>query len=414
VGTAIKKANNKATNELVKTRLAYRTNVLVATREGRLPQNQQKYWYQQANTAMTMNMIQGVDKMFKIHLEKLKREKNAATKIQAAVKGTQVRKNVGGSSMGQDILKKHISGINVMAGQSIPGFTGKRLEDGGYEKKWLQRVDEEGDTAVKRAKLRKMFDDKFELKKTLLKNEKTNVRTGYRLGQLKSLKSQVMRPFYRQDSSTKGTDRNAAILNAVRIEKQIDEAKSAYAKKILEQQAKNMKKAGQKFKTYNNPISNNTKMPKKTTSNPLFKTSGGFNGGIRLGAGGNKNINGVNMTLKRAKPSLKNITTRKVIRPTRMAGNSLLKAGQITQAKKNAVGNVAGARKAYANQAKFAIEQKKKRAKQRVVNSLKGKAGKNQVRYMKMINTGQINQAMKEVDRKVMQHPGLKIQPKLT
>ena len=418
VGAAIKKANNKATNELVKTRLAYRTNVLVATREGRLPQNQEKYWYQQANTAMTMNMIQGVDKMFKIHLEKLKREKNAATKIQAAVKGTQVRKSVGGSSMGQDILKKHISGINVMAGQSIPGFTGKRLEDGGYEKKWLQRVDEEGDTAVKRAKLRKMFDDKFELKKTLLKNEKTNVRTGYKTfphpASLRSLKSQVMRPFYRQDSSTKGTDRNAAALNVVRIDKQIDEAKSAYAKKILEQQAKNMKKAGQKFKTYNNPISNNTKMPKKTASNPLFKTSGGFNGGIRLGEGRNNAINGVNMTLKRAKPSLKNITTRKVIRPARMAGNSLLKAGQITQAKKNAVGNVAGARKAYANQAKFAIEQKKKRAKQRVVNSLKGKAGKNQVRYMKMINTGQINQAMKEVDRKVMQHPGLKIQPKLT
>jgi hypothetical protein len=120
------------------------------------------------------------------------------------------------------------------------------------------------------------------------------------------------------------------------------------------------------------------------------------------------------MTLKRAKPSLKNITQKKIIRPSRMAGNSLLKAGQITQAKKNAVGNVAGARKAYANQAKFAIEQKKKRAKQRVVNSLKGKAGKNQIRYMKMINTGQINQAMKEVDRKVMQHPGLKIQPKLT
>ena len=200
-----------------------------------------------------------------------------------------------------------------------------------------------------------------------------------------------MRPFYRQDSSTKGTDRNAAALNVVRIDKQIDEAKSAYAKKILDQQAINMKKAGQKF-----------------------KTSDGFNGGIRLGAGGNKNINGVNMTLKRAKPSLKNITTRKVIRPARMAGNSLLKAGQITQAKKNAVGNVAGARKAYANQAKFAIEQKKKRAKQRVVNSLKGKAGKNQSKYMKMINAGQINQAMKEVDKKVGQHPGLKIQPKLT
>ena len=224
-----------------------------------------------------------------------------------------------------------------------------------------------------------------------------------------------MRPFSNKTyDSTKGTNKNEAILNAARIEKQIEEATSTHANRILKQQPINMKKAGQKFKTYNNPISNNTKMPKKTTSNPLFKTSGGFNGGIRLGAGGNKNINGVNMTLKRAKPSLKNITTRKVIRPTRMAGNSLLKAGQITQAKKNAVGNVAGARKAYANQAKFAIEQKKKRAKQRVVNSLKGKAGKNQVRYMKMINTGQINQAMKEVDRKVMQHPGLKIQPKLT
>lgn len=192
-----------------------------------------------------------------------------------------------------------------------------------------------------------------------------------------------MRPFSnKRYDSTKGTNKNEAILNAMRIDKQIDEAKSEYTKK---------KKAGQKF-----------------------KTSGGFNGGIRLGTGGNKNINGVNMTLKRAKPSLKNITTRKVIRPARMAGNSLLKAGQITQAKKNAVGNVAGARKAYANQAKFAIEQKKKRAKQRVVNSLKGKAGKNQNKYMKMINAGQVNQAMREVDRKVMQHPGLKIQPKLT
>ena len=445
--TRNKLATNKAaTNKAAANKAAEadaRMNAIVAIKRdyantvynaGGLITNKEKaYWIEQGNQmglamsygTKTEKNFKGLKKMFMDNLNRVKRNKNiknaknaAAVKIQAAVKGTQVRKSVGGSSMGQDILKKHISGINVMAGQSIPGFTGKRLEDGGYEKKWLQRVDEEGDTAVKRAKLRKMFDDKFELKKTLLKNEKTNVRTGYKTfphpASLKSLKSQVMRPFYRQDSSTKGTDRNAAILNAVRIEKQIDEAKSAYAKKILEQQAKNMKKAGQKFKTYNNPVSNNTKMPKKTTSNPLFKTSGGFNGGIRLGAGGNKNINGVNMTLKRAKPSLKNITTRKVIRPARMAGNSLLKAGQITQAKKNAVGNVAGARKAYANQAKFAIEQKKKRAKQRVINSLKGKAGKNQVRYMKMINTGQINQAMKEVDRKVMQHPGLKIQPKLT
>jgi hypothetical protein len=385
--------------------------VLVATREGRLPQNQKEYWYRQANTAMTMNMIQGVDKMFKIHLEKLKREKNAATKIQAAVKGTQVRKSVGGSSMGQDILKKHISGINVMAGQTIPDFNGKRVKNEAfakYESGWLNRVDKEGDTAVKRAKLKKMFDDKFELKKTLLKHESTNLRTGYGWQQLQSLKRQVMRPFSsKKYDSTKGTNQNAAILNAARIEKQIKEATNTHANRILKQQPNNMKKAGQKFKTYNNPISTNNKMPKKTRVNPRFNM-------VPLGEGGNKNINGVNMTLKRAKPSLKNITQKKIIRPSRMAGNSLLKAGQITQAKKNAVRNVAGARKAYANQARFAIEQKKKRAKQRVINSLKGKAGKNQIRYMKMINTGQINQAMKEVDRKVMQHPGLKIQPKLT
>ena len=409
VGGAIKKAEADARmNAIVVIKRDYANTVYGA---GKLITNKERaHWIQQGNQMgldmsygkKTEKNFAGLKKMFMDNLNRVKRNKNiknaknaASTKIQAAYKGAQVRKSVGGSSMGQNILKKHISGINVMAGQSIPGFTGKRLEDGGYEKKWLQRVDEEGDTAVKRAKLKKMFDDKFELKKTLLKNEKTNVRTGYRLGQLRSLKSQVMRPFYRQDSSTKGTDRNAAALNVVRIDKQIDEAKSAYAKKILDQQAINMKKAGQKFKT----------------SGEHRRQAGAF---VRLGAGGNKNINGVNMTLKRAKPSLKNITTRKVIRPARMAGNSLLKAGQITQAKKNAVGNVAGARKAYANQAKFAIEQKKKRAKQRVVNSLKGKAGKNQSKYMKMINAGQINQAMKEVDKKVGQHPGLKIQPKLT
>ena len=464
VGGAIKKAEADARmNAIVVIKRDYANTVYGA---GKLITNKERaHWIQQGNQMgldmsygkKTEKNFAGLKKMFMDNLNRVKRNKNiknaknaASTKIQAAYKGAQVRKSVGGSSMGQNILKKHISGINVMAGQSIPGFTGKRLEDGGYEKKWLQRVDEEGDTAVKRAKLKKMFDDKFELKKTLLKNEKTNVRTGYRLGQLRSLKSQVMRPFYRQDSSTKGTDRNAAALNVVRIDKQIDEAKSAYAKKILDQQAINMKKAGQKFKTSGehrrqagafvrlgaggnkningvnmtlNPIAGNTKSSKvagMVTANnvmkraPGVKPRNGFNGGIRLGAGGNKNINGVNMTLKRAKPSLKNITTRKVIRPARMAGNSLLKAGQITQAKKNAVGNVAGARKAYANQAKFAIEQKKKRAKQRVVNSLKGKAGKNQSKYMKMINAGQINQAMKEVDKKVGQHPGLKIQPKLT
>ena len=424
---ANKAAANKAAeadarmNAIVAIKRDYANTVYSA---GGLITNEEKaYWIEQGNQmglamsyrTKTEKNFKGLKKMFMDNLNRVKRNKNiknaknaAAVKIQATFKGGQVRKSVGGSSMGQDILKKHISGINVMAGQTIPGFTGKRVEHKGYEQGWLQRVDEEGDTAVKRAKLKKIFDDKFQLKKTLLKNEKTNVRTGYRLGQLRSLKSQAMRPFSNKKyDSTKGTNKNEAILDAMRIDKQIDEAKSVYAKKILDQQAINMKKAGQKFKTYNNPISTNNKMPKKTRVNPRFNM-------VPLGEGGNKNINGVNMTLKRAKPSLKNITQKKIIRPSRMAGNSLLKAGQITQAKKNAVGNVAGARKAYANQAKFAIEQKKKRAKQRVVNSLKGKAGKNQVRYMKMINTGQINQAMKEVDRKVMQHPGLKIQPKLT
>ena len=337
VGGAIKKAEADARmNAIVVIKRDYANTVYGV---GNLITNKERaYWIEQGNQMgldmsygkKTEKNFAGLKKMFMDNLNRVKRNKNiknaknaASTKIQAAYKGAQVRKSVGGSSMGQDILKKHISGINVMAGQSIPDFTGKRLEDGGYEKKWLQRVDEEGDTAVKRAKLKKMFDDKFELKKTLLKNEKTNVRTGYKTfphpASLRSLKSQVMRPFYRQDSSTKGTDRNAAALNVVRIDKQIDEAKSEYAKKILAQQAINMKKAGQKFKTYNNPISTNNKMPKNAKASAAFNMTGGFNGGIRLGAGGNKNINGVNMTLKRAKPSLKNITTRKVIRPARMA-----------------------------------------------------------------------------------------------
>ena len=396
VAGAIKKATN---NEVDNARNAYRMKVNGANKAGLFPTRQEvNTLLLQAKTAKNMRTIQGYDKMLNMRLNELKREKNAATKIQAAVKGAQVRKSVGGSSMGQDILKKHISGKNVMAGQTIPDFNGKRVKNEAfakYESGWLNRVDKEGDTAVKRAKLKKMFDDKFELKKTLLKHESTNLRTGYGWQQLQSLKRQVMRPFSsKKYDSTKGTNQNAAILNAARIEKQIKEATNTHANRILKQQPNNMKKAGQKFKTYNNPLGFNKNVPKNMTKLP----SATFN-----------------MTFKRAKqPSLKNITTRKVIRPMRMAGNSLLKAGQITQAKKNAVGNVAGARKAYANQAKFAIEQKKKRAKQRVVNSLKGKAGKNQVRYMKMINMGQINQAMKAVDGKVMQHPGLKIQPKLT
>ena len=100
-----------------------------------------------------------------------------------------------------------------------------------------------------------------------------------------------------------------------------------------------------------------------------------------------------------------------------MAGNTLIKAGQITQAKKNAVGNVAAARKAYTNQSKFALNQRKTRAKKRVELSLKSEAGKNAARYKKMINEGKINTAMSEVDKKVMQlrrmGKKVEIQPKL-
>ena len=399
--TRNKLTQNKAKNALINARIAYRTNVLMAAREGRLPQNQKDYWTRQANTAMNMSTIQGVDKMFKIHLEKLKREKNAATKIQATFKGAQVRKSVGGSSMGKDILKKHISGVDVMAGQKIPGFSGKRVEDKGYERDWIKRVDEEGDTAVKRAKLKKIFDDKFKLKTNLLQNEQSNVRKGYGPLRLRALKTQVMRPRYKQDQSTKGTDQNAAILNVKKIREEIQDARIKASMNRIS----------------NNPMATNNRMPKKTFSNPLFNASGGFNGGIRLGSGGNKAINGVNMTLKRAKPSLKNITQKKVIRPARMAGNTLIKAGKITQAKKNAVGNVVAARKAYTNQSKFALNQRKARAKKRVDLSLKSEAGKNQARYKKMINEGKINLAMSEVDKKVMQlrrmGKKVEIQPKL-
>ena len=388
-------ANND--NELLNARIAYRTNVLMAVREGRLPQNQEDYWFRQANTALNMSTIQGMDKMFKIHLEKMKREKNAATKIQAAFKGAQVRKNVGGASMGKDILKKHISGVNVTAGQKIPGFSGKRVERSDYERDWLKRVDEEGDTAVKRAKLRKMFDDKFELKKDLLQNEqKPNVSKAYKFGglQLQGMKATVMRPRYKQHQSTKGTDQNLAIQNVKDIK---DAILAARIKDRMNKLSRN----------YNN------NMPKNTKSSGAFNMKGGFNGGIRLGSGGNEAINGSN-----AKPSLKNITRNKIIRPARMAGNTLIKAGQITQAKKNAVGNVAAARNAYTNQSKFALNQRKARAKKRVELSLKSEAGKNAARYKKMINEGKINAAMSEVDKKVMQlrQMGKKVemQPKLT
>ena len=278
-----------------------------------------------------LQKLQGYDKMLNTRLNELKREKNAATKIQATFKGAQVRKSVGGSSMGQDILKKHISGVNVMTGRKIPGFSGKRVEDKGYERDWLKRVDEEGDTAVKRAKLKKMFDDKYKLKIDLLQNEQNpNVRKGYsrwpHSASLRALKSQVMRPRSKQDQSTKGTDQNLAIKNVKDIQDAI--------------QAARIKASMNKMTTkYNNPEFSNNKMPKNTKSSGAFNMKGGFNGGIRLGSGGNKAINGVNMTLKRAKPSLRNITKNKIIRPARMA--SQMKPAQGPSAMKLSVQAVA-------------------------------------------------------------------------
>ena len=97
-----------------------------------------------------------------------------------------------------------------------------------------------------------------------------------------------MRPFSKKNyDSTKGTNRNEAILNAARIKKQIEEATSTHAEKILNQQRINMKKAGQKFKR-----------PNKVKVKPQFSM-------VPLGEGRNRAINGsnVNITLKKAKPA---------------------------------------------------------------------------------------------------------------
>ena len=325
-------SKKKAMNELTTARIEYRQKVAMAGRANLFPTAKELDDWNRPGRSISfdastitglrgeLQKLQGYDKMLNTRLNELKREKNAATKIQAAFKGAQVRKSVGGSSMGQDILKKHISGVNVMAGQKIPGFSGKRVEDKGYERDWLKRVDEEGDTAVKRAKLKKMFDDKFKLKMDLLQNEQNpNVRKGYsrwpHSASLRALKSQVMRPRSKQDQSTKGTDQNLAIKNVKDIQDAI--------------QAARIKASMNKMTTkYNNPMFSNNKMPKNTKSSAAFNMKGGFNGGIRLGSGGNKAINGVNMTLKRAKPSLKNITQKKIIRPARMASQMKPKPAQ--------------------------------------------------------------------------------------
>ena len=350
---AKKVAMKKARSELTTARIEYRQKVAMAGRDNLFPTAKELDDWNKPGRSISfdastitglqgeLQKLQGYDKMLNTRLNELKRGKNAATKIQAAFKGAQVRKSVGGSSMGQDILKKHISGVNVMAGQKIPGFSGKRVETGRYERDWLKRVDEEGDTAVKRAKLRKMFDDKFELKKKLLTNESSNVRREYTLGGLQALKKEVMRPRISQKQSTKGTNQNVAILNVARINKEIEEARSRY-------NARRIKASMNKMSTkYNNPTFSNNKMPKNTKSSAAFNMKGGFNGGIRLGSGGNKAINGVNMTLKRAKPSLKNITQNKIIRPARMAsqmkpkpaqGPTVMKLGVQAAAAKNKLG----------------------------------------------------------------------------
>ena len=347
--TRNKLAMKKAMNELTTARIEYRQKVAMAGRTNLFPTAKELDDWNKPGRSISfdastitglqreLQKLQGYDKMLNTRLNELKREKNAATKIQAAFKGAQVRKSVGGSSMGQDILKKHISGVNVMAGQKIPGFSGKRVEDKGYERDWLKRVDEEGDTAVKRAKLKKMFDDKFKLKMDLLQNEQNpNVRKGYsrwpHSASLRALKSQVMRPRSKQDQSTKGTDQNLAIKNVKDIQDAI--------------QAARIKASLNKMTTkYNNPEFSDNKMPKNTKSSAAFNMKGGFNGGIRLGSGGNKAINGVNMTLKRAKPSLKNITKNKIIRPARMAsqmkpahGPTVMKLGVQAAAAKNKLG----------------------------------------------------------------------------
>ena len=333
VSGAIERVKNAEGKALGNARNAYRMKVNGGNKAGLFPTRQEvNILLLQAKTANNMRTIQGYDKMLNTRLNELKLEKNAKNKkpIYNVSNSPPIRGDPrkGANPRGNGVstnpltletiatnptfaaknwnqvmklsLKNHISGENVMARQTIPGFNGKRVENKGlrrYESGWLNRVDKEGDTAVKREKLRKMFDEKFELKKTLLKHEKTNVRTGYGWGQLQSLKGQVMRTFSNKKyDSTKGTDINEAILNAARIKKQIEEATITHAEKILKQQPINMKKAGQKFKTYNKPLGFNKNVPKNMTKLPsaTFNMTGGFNGGIRLGAGGNNAINGSN------------------------------------------------------------------------------------------------------------------------
>lgn len=251
---AEKQAKLSANNTKIKSlRKEYTNSVEAAFRNGKLPQNekQKNYWLKQANLISSEGGLRIQKRRLNTqikdekNIQNMKNRKNAAaTKIQAMVKGKQARNST--KNAGKDILKKHILSVNTLAAQTIPGFSGKRVEDPKYEKGWLKRVNEEGNTPASRATLRRMFNNKYELRKTLIKHRGTNVQQGYGPLQLRGLLRGVMNPFNNQNSSTKGTNKNKAKLNIKRIEKEINQATSEYAKKVRAKQNRNLKKAAKK------------------------------------------------------------------------------------------------------------------------------------------------------------------------
>ena len=251
---AEKQAKLSANNTKIKSlRKEYTNSVEAAFRNGKLPQNekQKNYWLKQANLISSEGGLRIQKRRLNTqikdekNIQNMKNRKNAAaTKIQAMVKGKQARNST--KNAGKDILKKHILSVNTLAAQTIPGFSGKRVEDPNYEKGWLKRVNEEGNTPASRATLRRMFNNKYELRKTLIKHRGTNVQQGYGPLQLRGLLRGVMNPFNGQNSSTKGTNKNKAKLNVKRIKKEINQATSEYAKKVMAKQNRNLKKAAKK------------------------------------------------------------------------------------------------------------------------------------------------------------------------
>ena len=251
---AEKQAKLSANNTKIKSlRKEYTNSVEAAFRNGKLPQNekQKNYWLKQANLISSEGGLRIQKRRLNTqikdekNIQNMKNRKNAAaTKIQAMVKGKQARNST--KNAGKDILKKHILSVNTLAAQTIPGFSGKRVEDPNYEKGWLKRVNEEGNTPASRATLRRMFNNKYELRKTLIKHRGTNVQQGYGPLQLRGLLRGVMNPFNNQNSSTKGTNKNKAKLNIKRINKEINQATTEYARKVKAKQNRNLKKAAKK------------------------------------------------------------------------------------------------------------------------------------------------------------------------